>query len=1267
MNDIEPAIEIDRHSLAASLTNQPTNQSIDRSYLSIHLLLGSINTMWRVLFHAVKTTTKSTSVPSPSSLRRPLYRLAIVRPHVVAVVFSHRHLNTTVRISNSTTHADHTPHTISTLSRATYTTSTRSTAARDRHNVEFSRQCQDRSVGIAAILDLKSSIEHAGVALDATSYRILLSRLLENRAVALDCIRKVHCEALRDGVSLPHSLLDVLLSRYGIEPPNPSIDSASNDTLASSESSSTTTGGSWYHTKLLECLERDDVLAACTLKSRYRMSLSHSEAEQLYRRSVAFDPLIGRALVRSMPGERVLAAVFDGFVQSGEIALARQLEHHLLASPSIANDVWQRLFMHYIKAENVTRALELKDIALEANVAPIAALNRLVQLLVAKKMLLEAATLVAAMQERRCFVFDDTIASLLELYEQRPPTRELTVLRERIAETLERLDQRTVSPRVRRQATQARQQSLLQSASQMLQSTTETLEIEQLHSLLKKLLRENFEAEAMQLVQRHSLTDRATWSILIAHALSLGDMPRATDMLRRMQLEHGIVPDLAIYLHFCQYHMRHGDLASVYRVMVDMKTDGIRIDDAVVLQLTGYCKHIGRLDLAVALKTHLGQVGVHSSQLADERLLSQLLENQDVATALQVLADMQRNGSEPTLPTLAHLLLELRHQRIQCDAEAAIEQQVLSAPEGHAALFNRLLAYHIQRQHLQLALRLKYRMGELFNVPTDQINYEMLIDHFTRRGMLEQAETLRQEMCDKAMTPSAESYMRQFHHAASLGAIDEALQEFDAMREAGHVPDVQSYTRAIDLVLQADRFDIAQQLLGEMEANQVPPTDATYLLFLAAFIRRGELESAVQMIDELASKPVYAIELEKRPLITPHYAVVLDALLREGRHESAAKLHSRIEQSRSANAVQLHPTTYQALLDRHLERERLEHALATLESMEVAGEAPEPALLQRTLALSIIQGDLATTMRVKDLLRAHGVVPAERVYKQLVRRLVAQPHCEEAVEYATKLLHEWCEPSELVVVDSWSIAQLVAFLIEGRRTNLALGLYKRLTSNPACRPIDRDGYVQVIEALLQNHAVHEASQLLREMQRALGVAAPAAVYHRVLDYYAYAGDMANALATQKTMQQHEIALTASNYSALALLLLSAGRIDAALSLKNEARAQQLPFAMPLYHRLLDELLRHNQGDAAVALVDEMTSTLEGYVPSGSVYAKLLEHFVLHRRLDQALGVRDRMRHAGIVPHHHTFRSLLTYLNKHQLYLELAHDLEQELARSKQLV
>lgn len=132
--------------------------------------------------------------------------------------------------------------------------------------------------------------------------------------------------------------------------------------------------------------------------------------------------------------------------------------------------------------------------------------------------------------------------------------------------------------------------------------------------------------------------------------------------------------------------------------------------------------------------------------------------------------------------------------------------------------------------------------------------YNILIRARCKRGQIEEARAIIQEMVELGCHPDATAYNYLLAYLCKSNRMDEACNVFNEMKEKGFHPNAITFEALIFHSSIRGQLDVASQYLDWMVMRDIEPRRATHSAFLKALFQTNQREKAYKYVNDLSAK-----------------------------------------------------------------------------------------------------------------------------------------------------------------------------------------------------------------------------------------------------------------------------------------------------------------------------------------------------------------------------------------------------------------------------
>jgi len=141
-----------------------------------------------------------------------------------------------------------------------------------------------------------------------------------------------------------------------------------------------------------------------------------------------------------------------------------------------------------------------------------------------------------------------------------------------------------------------------------------------------------------------------------------------------------------------------------------------------------------------------------------------------------------------------------------------------------------------------------YREVRADGLQMNLVAYTSLIDAHARVGKMEQAKKLFDQMEQEGCEPNVITFSAVVKGHCMAGDVDEAFSVFRSMLSRGLSADTVMFNTLLDGCVRHSRFELADQLLGDMSKYAVIPSKFTLSIIVKMWGRRQQVDKAFEAV-----------------------------------------------------------------------------------------------------------------------------------------------------------------------------------------------------------------------------------------------------------------------------------------------------------------------------------------------------------------------------------------------------------------------------------
>ncbi|KAH7512273.1 hypothetical protein FEM48_Zijuj12G0073000 [Ziziphus jujuba var. spinosa] len=529
-----------------------------------------------------------------------------------------------------------------------------------------------------------------------------------------------------------------------------------------------------------------------------------------------------------------------------------------------------------------------------------------------------------------------------------------------------------------------------------------------------------------EMLERGPKPDSVAITAMVAGHIRQNRISEAWKVFKSME-DEGIRPTWKSYSIFIKELCRISEMDEIVKVLNDMQASKIVIGDKVFNWVVAHMEKKGEvykvekvklMQRTYKLYPQEGKVSGDDGFKGQEINMDLVYQSEPVIKHCDQVEPLSEAYNEQDLHEVCRLLSSsldwrmiqgaLEECTIQFTPEFVLEVLRNSYMNGYAALqffswVSKRTGYCHTTETYNMAIKLAGRgkdfkhMRHLFyemrrkGYLTTSDTWTIMIMLYGRTGLTEIALKIFDEMKAYNCKPTDSTYKYLIMSLCEKKGrkVDEAMDIFQQMLHAGHIPDRELVETYLGCLCEVGKLLDARKCTDSLHkvGFTVP---LSYSLNIRALCRAGRIEEALAMADEVGA--------ERTTLDQYTYGSLVHALLQKGRIEEAlAKVDSMKQEG-------INPTVhvYTSLIVHFLKEKKIERALETLQQMQQEGCEPTVVTYSALIRGFMDIGKVADAWNVFYFMKLKGPSPDFKTYSLFITCLCRVGKSEEAL----RLIHE---------------------------------------------------------------------------------------------------------------------------------------------------------------------------------------------------------------------------------------------------------------------
>jgi len=393
-------------------------------------------------------------------------------------------------------------------------------------------------------------------------------------------------------------------------------------------------------------------------------------------------------------------------------------------------------------------------------------------------------------------------------------------------------------------------------------------------------------------VSSSGLADVISYNTLMKGYLSKGQIKDAEQLFADMPAK-GLSPTLASFHGLLNFHATAGNRTGAWKVVEQMNAASVSptsvtcsillkgkldsaadinkvlslvdtiepMDEVLFHHVADSCIRTNQLHLLSMYHSKLSSQGKSCALSAPTygSMIKAFGQKWDMKRVRDLWADMIHQGVQPTAITLGCMIEALVANR--CTAEAWKLAQQMRSDESTKPLVNTVIYSTIlkgfsnaKETHKVMAL---YEEMQKEGVRPNNITYNTILNAFAQAGAMDRVPALLQDM--KTAVPPAEpdivTYSTLVKGFCNSGALNRAMKILKEMQAEGKIsPDEVMFNSLLDGCFKEQRPTEALQLLEDMKAAGVRPSNFTLSMLVKLMGRCKRLNQAFSIVEEISKE-----------------------------------------------------------------------------------------------------------------------------------------------------------------------------------------------------------------------------------------------------------------------------------------------------------------------------------------------------------------------------------------------------------------------------
>ncbi|CAN1253310.1 Pentatricopeptide repeat-containing protein At1g06710, mitochondrial [Linum perenne] len=485
-----------------------------------------------------------------------------------------------------------------------------------------------------------------------------------------------------------------------------------------------------------------------------------------------------------------------------------------------------------------------------------------------------------------------------------------------------------------------------------------------------------------------------------------------------------------------------GKFEDAYSIISEMMSKGFIPDTSTYSKVITHLCNSANVEKAFLLFEEMRKNEVPPDVYTYTQLIDSFCKVGLIEQARRWFDEMESNGCNPNVVTYTALIHAYLKAKKVSNANEVFELMLSKGSVPNVVTYTALIDGHCKAGEIEKACKIYSRMKQdnaensevdryfgVVDTESEEPNlftYGALVDGLCKAHRVKDARELLEAMLASGCQPNHIIYDALVDGCCKVGKLDEAQEVFTMMIENGYNPNVYSYSSLIDRLFKDKRLDLALKVLSKMLENSCAPNVVIYTEMVDGLCKVGKTDEAYKLMVMMEEKSCH-------PNVVT-YTAMIDGFGKSGRVDKCLQLFQKmVSKGCAPNFV-----TYKVLINHCCAAGLLDEALKLLEEMKATHWPKHVAGYRK-----VVEGfssEFIASLELLDEFSEKEAVPVSSIYR--------------------------------VLIDNFAKAG---------RLEMALELYKEVSSILAASEATRNMYISLIEGLALANKVDKAFDLYVDM------------------------------------------------------------------------------------------------------------------------------------------------------------------------------------------
>ncbi|QCD91214.1 pentatricopeptide repeat-containing protein At2g17525, mitochondrial [Vigna unguiculata] len=374
------------------------------------------------------------------------------------------------------------------------------------------------------------------------------------------------------------------------------------------------------------------------------------------------------------------------------------------------------------------------------------------------------------------------------------------------------------------------------------------------NTLLHALCRNGKVGRARSLMSEMEEPNDVTFNILISGYCKEGNSVQPLVLLEK-SFSLGFVPDVVTVTKVLEILCSAGRATEAADVLERVESMGGSLDVVAYNTLIkGFCG-VGKVKVGLHFLKQMESKGCLPNVDTYNALISGFCESGMLDLALDLFNDMKIDGIQWNFVTFDSLIRGLCSEGRIEDGFSILElmEESKEGSKGRISPYNSIIYGLFKQNRFDEAAEFLTKMGNMFPRAVDRS--QKILEH-CKKGSIEDAKRVYDEMTDEGGIPSILVYNCLVHGFSQQGSIREAVELMNEMIAHNCFPIPSTFNAVITEFCRQGKVENALKLVEDITSRGCAPNTETYSPLIDVLCRKGDLQKSMQVFREMVDKGI---------------------------------------------------------------------------------------------------------------------------------------------------------------------------------------------------------------------------------------------------------------------------------------------------------------------------------------------------------------------------------------------------------------------------